>query len=152
MTPTLIKLKGIVTNGERVYDRPEMKKMVLDELEGKRFEEIIKKEHIAKTDQQLAYYFGGIISGTCMRNEMFGGWSKDDVDHHLRSVVCAYKEIRIVNGKPTITERVDSLSEYNVDQMVLFLEGVLQYLSTMDIVPLPPNEYELKKYQPHARP
>jgi hypothetical protein len=143
---TLIKLKGTVTNGERVYDRPEIKKMILDELEGKRFEEIVKKEHIEKTDKQRAYYFGGIIAGTCMRSLMFDGWTKDEIDIHFRKLLRAYKAVRTINSRITIEDRHDSIADYNVDEMSLFLEDVLNYLARFEIYPLPSDEYELKKY------
>ncbi len=146
MAEVKIKLKGTVTNGKRIYDRPEIKKMLLDELEGKRFEEIIQKEHIDKTGQQLAYYFGGIIAGTCMRCESFGGYTKNEIDHHFRTVLRPYKASRLVNGRMTVEDRVDDIGAYSIDEMSLFLEDVLNLLASYGINPLPSDQYLLKKY------
>ena len=147
---TLIKLRGTVENGKRMYDHPELKTAILQELEGKRFEEIIKKEHAEKTINQLGYYFGGIIAGTCMKMNIFGGWTKSEIDIHLRTILRSYKAVRIVKGKATIEDRYDDIGEYSIDDMSLFLEDVISYLATENIFPLAPEDYNLKKYILHV--
>lgn len=146
MAEVKIKLKGIVTNGKRVYDRPEIKQAILAELEGKRFEEIIQKEHVDKTGKQLAYYFGGIIAGTLMKMEMFKGQTKTEIDLDLKRLLRPYQKVFKENGKLIIKEMYDDIAEYNIDEMSLFLEDVLNFLASHDIHPLSPEEYNLKKY------
>jgi hypothetical protein len=146
MAEALLKLRGYVHNGKRVYDHPDIQKMVLDELEGKRFEELIKKEHVSKSSKQLGYYFGGIIAATCMKAEKFGGWTRDEIDDFLREILRPYKVVRSVNGKMTVEDKTDSLADYSVEEMSLFLEDVLNFLATEDIHPLSSEDYNLKKY------
>ncbi len=144
--PTQLKLRGDVKNEKPIYDHPDIYEMIMKELEGKRFEVIFKKEHIDVTANQWAYYFGGIIGGTCMRCAMFEGWTKDEIDLHFRKTLRSYTISRLINGKMTYEQGYDDIGRYSLDEMVLFIEDVLNYLATFEIIPLSPQDYNLKRY------
>jgi hypothetical protein len=135
--------KGTVRNGIIVYDYPKLYSGKLKSLEGKRVDVSLELEHEPVTKYQWAYYFGGIIKGTCMKSTAFAGWTYDEIHQaivaHLRTNT---KVVVFPDGSENILRYVDDLKQYSVGQMAVYIEDVLNFLAEKDIHPLPPDHYK----------
>lgn len=148
-----IKFLGKVINGRMLFDRPKLFQNILDSLEEQEFELTIKKRSRHKTRLQLAYYWGGIISGTCMKCEEFAGWTKEEIDEYFRTTLRSYTKSILYTDRKTkqvkeeirrVTERV---SEYDKEQLALYIEDVVRHLAlNFGITVLDPEEYKYAKY------
>lgn len=138
-----IKHKGILNNGKLIHDFPKVYKAKIDSLEGCRFELILEREHEKVTPSQWAYYYGGIIRGTCMKSETFSGWTFKEIHEailkHLRTNT---KVVIFPDGSETLMEYTDDLKQYSKLEKSKYIEDVLNFLAEKDIHPLPPDYYK----------
>lgn len=142
-----IILTGIVKNGRRIYNKPELLQRVLNDLDGRDFEEYITERPEGKTPSQRAYYFGGIIKKTCMESEPFRGWSFDEIDHFFRQKFISYKTTKSIEGIEITFNVVDDISSLSKKKMSEFIDRVIQFLDEHEIKVLSPGEYYYGKYQ-----
>lgn len=140
---------GIVRNGKPYFDLFKLYNAELLQLEGKRFQMTIQKEHVPKTQAQRGYYFGGIIRKSCMSTESFGGWEFDEIDNYLRRSVRTRKKV-VVNkeGEERTVDFVDAdIEHYTKDEMAQYINDVLDYLALYhEIHPLEASKYKYGKY------
>ena len=143
---TGIKHKGKIINGRRIYDYPDLIKNQMVILEGKRFIEVIEQEPRSKTVPQLAFYYGGVIAGTCMEATLFEGWLETDLDFFFRSLFLSYNKTfydGLISKTITVTENLSNVSK---QQMALFLDNVIRWLAERKVKVLDPDQYKYGKY------
>lgn len=142
-----IKHSGHVKNGVKYYDNPELYRQQLQELEGKRFVEIIKEKHQSPSRSQYNYYRGGILS-TCHSSEIFSHFdTKDDIhtDYFAPKFLSYVVQVKIKNERYEV-KRVRSLTELNDKEMSVFIERVLADAAELGIQVLSGEEYYNKYY------
>lgn len=145
---TKIVFKGTARNGQLIFDHPKLWESQIFELEGKRFDLVIEQESKPKSISQLGYLFGGIIESTCLRSNVFEGWTKDEVLAYLLSKLTSYtKEVIYPDGHRELIVTHDDISGYDKEQLRLFIDQVIIFLSsTHGLVVLSPDEYRYEKY------
>lgn len=147
-TTLTIKHYGRVVNGKKVYLRPDILTKNLEMLEGEEFEEIIKKKAKAVSSRSKGFYFGGIIR-VCSGQEMFGGWTEDDIhDYFAGMFLSHYAEEKAFNTKKeTFTktvQKVKSISSLNSKEMSEYIEKVISWLAYHGIEIETPEQYKNK--------
>ena len=143
--------KGLIRNGRFVWDRPEVVTKAMEALEGKRIKASFEEEDNDISRSQFGYYFGGIIRNTCLRSEIFKGWSVEEIDNHFRTKFLSLqnmKEMKLPDGRIRLVRIISHMSfeDISKDEMTEFIEKVIEELNSHDIHPLSPDEYNLKKY------
>lgn len=140
----IIKHYGIVKNYKLQFYNPQRYYANLRELNGREFENIIQEKKEDITLDQYGYYFGGILP-TALQSNIFGGWTKDELDAYLSkkylSKIVIKKiwneiiEFRVTPSKTKISKKI--FSE--------FIEKVLIHMEIEGIHVLSPQEYYLEK-------
>ena len=133
---------GRVENGAILWDRPHMRYSQLLQLEGKEIQETISERSHSTSDSMRGFYFGGIIKCTLMQTEEFAGYTKEEIHQTLMKELRSYN--KEVSGKQKTF--VDEFRNFNRKQVNEFVEDVLNFLGTLDIQVLTPEEYKLGKY------
>lgn len=137
---------GIVENNRLKFDRIKLFDAEVAKLEGQRFELTLAKEYARPTRSQFAYYFGGIIKGTCMKTTLFEGWTYREIDDHIRTELRNHHKILVLpTGKEKVSVATDDIENYTKEEMTLFIDDVLNYLATLEIFPLGPDQYKYDK-------
>mgnify|MGYP001564807091 FL=1 len=72
---------GTVTKGRLIYDEPERRLVWLAKLEGKRFEESVRRERSQRSLQQNRYYWGVVIE---ILLTYFEGYTKNELHEALK--------------------------------------------------------------------
>lgn len=148
MSNVPIILRGKIIKGEKYYFNERLAKLQYEKLEGKEFEEILqeKREHISS--DQYAYYFGGIIAGTCMKATIFEGWTKEEIDQYFCNELLSLSKVRMVGGKVKQITTVRQKSELSMKEFAEFVDNVINLLAMEhQIAVLPPEDYKLGKYK-----
>ena len=150
-TTIVLKHYGKVVQGVKRYYRPELLADNLAELEGKEFEEVLKEKTKHVSTDAHAFYRAGII-GTAMKDEMFGGWTKDEVHDHFAGLFLSYADKeKAINGegKTVMIDvlKIKSTSSLNSKQMFEFCEKVIRWLAFHKIIVKDPEQYQLTKYR-----
>jgi len=143
-----IKHSGEVRNGVKYYDNPDLYRQQLQELEGKRFVEIIKEKHQSPSRSQHNYYRGGILPA-CHKSEHFSYFDKtEDIheDYFSEKFLTYKKEVQIDNERYLITRKI-STSSLNQKEMSEFIERVIARCSELGIMVPDPNEYYNKYFE-----
>jgi hypothetical protein len=143
-----IRHLGIIKNGNFKPYKPELFENNLQQYEGKPVYIVFQEYLPDKTQDQLGYYYGGIITGTCMQTEIFGGWTKEEIDNFFQSMFLqetVYKEVAGEVRDFTIRRRISSLSKKDLS---VYIQQVIQWLSLEDIIVLDSELYIAKKYKP----
>lgn len=144
-----IKHTGIIKNGRKIYDNPNLYTDQIISLEGKKFEEVIKEKHNEVTHNQYGYYRGAILP-TCHKTEMFSYFDKKDDIHenYFAPLFLSYiVMVRLPNRKPYEQTKVRSLADLSKDEMTEFIERVLAHCVENNINCPPPEAYYQKYYQ-----
>ena len=81
-----VKHKGKVTDGELYLNNVEYYKLCLKEFEGKEIEVVVKEKEKDPTLRQYGYYYG-VVLPTALKDETFGGWTKEELDAYLKSIL-----------------------------------------------------------------
>ena len=137
-----IIFRGEVRNGKKIHDRPELYQMQLNDLEGKRFEEVIRPEHVPPSPNQRAYYRAGIIRMACMKSNFFAGYTEEEIHQELMRTLRAY----IKNINDTDHEFTQEYSAFSKEQHALYIDDVLNWLAMHEIYPEPPENFKFNRY------
>jgi len=143
-----IKHSGEVRNGVKYYDNPDLYRQQLQELEGKRFIEIIKEKHRTPSNGQYGFYRGGILP-ICYTTEMFSYFdNKDDIhSNYFAPKFLSYKVVvKVKNERYEIT-KVRSLTELSEKEFAMFIERVIIECSELGIEIPDHNQYYNKYYK-----
>lgn len=116
------KFSGIINNGKVVLDEQDAYEGYLLTLEDKRIELVIKKEEIARTNQQSKYLFGVVYQ--LISEET--GYSKEEVHELMKSIYL--KDHKIINDKRYTVIR--STHDLNTQEMTEYIENVKRFAST----------------------
>lgn len=151
MSKVIYKLYGKVVNGSLIQYNPDLHKQVVNSLEGKEFELILKEKKKRVSLDQHGYYRGAIVK-ECTNYEIFGGWSEDDIHDFFADQFLSYKKTLIVrydDGSELVRtlRKIESTSGLSTKEMSEFIEKVIMWLSSQGIVILSPEEYYLGKYK-----
>lgn len=138
----VVKHNGTVVNGIIEWDYPKVRYQNLVEFEGMRIEETITLQDRKATKSMFGYYFGGLISATLMKQEMFKGLTKEEIHQELMKELRPYQ--KEVNG--VLMDFVDDIKTYKVEQMKLYIDDLLNWLGMHDIQPLSIDQYKQNKY------
>ncbi len=142
-----IRHYGIVRNGKKVYYNPELYVRQLQDLEGKEFEETISPKFKKPSQGLFAFYWGGIIS-TCLTDEQFGGWDKDEADAWFcKLFLTRMVQKTMPDGQNIQIPIIRGTSDLSQEEMIEFCLKVEMYLANRGIQLLTPEEYNLTKYR-----
>lgn len=142
-----IRHYGVVRNRKKLYYKPELQLLQLEQLDGKEFEETIKERKQQISPSTHGYYRGGVIT-SCLVTEMFGGWTEDEVhDHFVNMFLTTIVEKVFPDGRRIEIPHVESTGDLSQQRMNAFIEDVVRYLDANDIKILSPEEYNLSKYR-----
>ncbi len=146
----IIKHRGKIINGKRIYDNQPLHTESLHDLEGQRFEEIIKLEYKKVSNDAHGYYRGGVL-GECMEYELFGGWDREDVHEHFARLFLSHKVTIKYVGEITTTfkeeTKIQSTSDLSSKEMFEYCERCIQWCAERGIIIKTPEEYYLGKYK-----
>lgn len=141
-----VKHSGEVRGGVKYYDNPDIYRQQLQELEGKRFIEIIKEKHKKLTRSQQNYYRGGILPA-CHKSEHFYHFDKtEDIheDYFSEKFLTYKKEVKIDNERYLIKKKISTAS-LNQKEMAEFIERVIAHCGELGIE-VPDNTQYYNKY------
>lgn len=148
MSDVPIILRGKIVQGEKYYFNERLAKLQYQKLEGKEFEEILRPKREGISTDQYAYYFGGIIKGTCMEAEVFAGWTRDEIDKYLCTELLSITKVRIIGGKPKEIINVQQKSDLSMAEFAQFVDNVINLLAMEhQINVLPPEDYKIGRYK-----
>ena len=116
------KFIGIVKGQKVILDDQEGYDNYLISLDEKRIELVIKKEEIARTNQQSKYLFGVIYH--LISEET--GYSKEEVHEMMKSILL--KDHKEVNGKRYTVIR--GTHDLTTVEMTEYIEGCKRFAST----------------------
>lgn len=136
---------GIITNGERQYYNEAYYNSVMKELEGKEFVETIKLKPKRVSLDAFGYYYGGVV-GSALNDEMFGGWTKDDVDDFFSDMFLSFhKPVAMTIGGHTENVYLRKVTSkgagFTSKQMSEYTEKVIIWLATHGIPVMTPEQY-----------
>lgn len=142
----MIRLTGKIEKGKIIYNFKDLADETFRTLEGKEFELTIREKRKKVTLDQHAYYRKGII-GEALKNEMFGGWDKDEVHDFFSDKFLGefyWKKYYDDYNKTTsqITDRkVKSTSNLSTKEMSEYMDKCIRWLAEHDIVVLTPEQF-----------
>ncbi len=148
----LLKHYGKIINGKKIYYNHDLYLESVKALEGFEFEEVLKEKHKKVSEDAFGYYYGGVI-GEAMKYEMFGGWSKDDIDDFFSSLFLTYNKTLCLiddNGKQifhTIKKVESKSSGFSSKKMKAFTDKCIQWLAENGIVVHSSEQYLAGKYK-----
>jgi len=144
----LIKHYGKVRNGKLSFHNEPLWEQQRWALEGKEFEIVMKQRHRPVTNDQYAYYFGGLLT-TCFDNDYFSHFDKAaDVSIYFEDKFLAKDVAIVIGGKPKIVRKYDSLSSLSKSEMAAFVDKAFIHCNNdLHIKILTPEEYYLNAYQ-----
>lgn len=142
-----IRHLGVVKNGKFQAYKPELLKSELQEKEGQPVYLLVQDYEVEKTTDELGYYYGGIIAGTCMRTEIFGGWEKEEIDDFFQTMFLDEHITKMMKGEVVSFNRRNRISKLTKKNMSMFINKVIQYLASEGIVVLPSEMYLKSKYR-----
>lgn len=147
MPKPLIKHFGRVMNGRKVYHNKALYYQQMALLEGKEFEEVIKERKKKVTNDQYAYYFGGVLN-ECFNTEIFSAFNKAaDVHEYFEYKFLSYNVMIEVGDVKKEKTKYWSLSELGKKEMSNFIEKVIYHCKEdLKIKILTPEEYYTENY------
>lgn len=101
----------------------------------------------AKSKDQLGYLHGGIIRGTCMKTEYYGGWTAKEIYNDFCQRFAEETVYKERGGLIYELKVRDSIKDYSKKRMAEFITDILNFLAMEDIHPLSPEEYIIGKYK-----
>jgi len=147
----IIKHRGVIKNGKRIYDNFNLHVEALHDLEGQRFEEIIKLEYKSVSNDAHGYYRGGVL-GECMEYELFGGWEREEIHKEFAKRFLSYKKVTkylAADGTTSFKEEdeTQSTADLSSKEMFEYCEKCIQWCAERGIIIKTPEEYYLGKYK-----
>lgn len=148
MEAGIIKHLGIPVDGEFKPYKPGLLKSDLLRNNGKPMYLCLMPYREEKSVDQLGYLHGGIIEGTCIHTEMFGGWTHDEIYQYFLSKFAQYDVHKEASDGTIIEFPVrEQIRDFSKKRMSKFIEDVIAFLSINDIYVLSPDEYIVGKYK-----
>lgn len=143
-----IKHLGICKGGEFKPYKPGLLKSDLLRNEGKPMYLCLVPYKEEKSIDQLGYLHGGIIEGTCVHTEMFGGWTHDEIYNYFLTKFAQFDVHKeMPDGNIVEFSMREPIRDFSKNRMSKFIEDVINYLAINDIHVLPPEEYIVGKYK-----
>lgn len=142
-----------VKNSKFIWEDGDMFLAKKRSLEGCRGFAIIEQVKEEISQNQYAYYFGGIIRSECMSSEQFAGWTESEIHQHLFSELRSYnKEVIYPDNKREVKTFVDDFSSYGKKDMSTYIEELIPHLNNeYEIFPKSSRYYSYNKYRPVNR-
>ncbi|MES3018208.1 MAG: hypothetical protein V4721_10535 [Bacteroidota bacterium] len=147
-----LKHFGKIINGQRFYYNADLHKEALHKLEGQEFEETIKLKHKPVSHDAFGYYYGAVI-GTALEFEMFGGWTKDEVDDFFSDMFLSYTKtlcLKQDSGDDDLytVRKIESKGNgFSSKKMKEFTDKVIIWLAENNIVVPPSEAWHLGRYK-----
>jgi hypothetical protein len=127
--------RGKVEQGKKIYDNPSRYLVQLSKLEGKRFEEVIRKEKSKRSLGQNSYYWGVVVE--ILRDRF--GYEEDEA----KEVHIGLKLLFLRTHKGEALESVRSTTKLNTAEFEDYLEKIRRWASKEHGIYIPlPNEVE----------
>lgn len=139
---------GTAKNGVRHYFNKPLLDMVMQDLEGKDFEMVIKEKKKKVSVEAHGYYRAGVIA-ECLTHETFGGWLKEEIHEFFAKMFLSYevRERHLLKDGTTgfkIVPKIRSTSKLSSKEMWEFTEKVIRYLAMEHtIIIKSPEQYKL---------
>jgi len=142
---------GLVKKGNLIYYNTDLLQQSIKDLEGKEFELVLKEKYKKASEDAFGYYFGGIIQ-EALKYEIFGGWTKEEVDDFFSDMFLSYTKtlcIKPTNGFEEFKtiRKVESKSNLSSKRMKEFTEKVIVWLAENGIIVQSSENYLLGKYK-----
>lgn len=149
MSAPIYKHYGKVVKKEMHFYHPEILQNIINSLEGKEFELILKEKHKKVTHDTHSYYRGGIVK-EALQYECFGGYTEDDFHELMASMFLTVHSTKLIHGDTEEPlqipcSRTRSTSELTQKEMGEFIEKVIRFLAQQGIVIKTPEQYYLEK-------
>lgn len=150
MSAPTYKHYGKVVKGELSFFYPEILQNIINSLEGKEFELILKEKHKKVSHDTHSYYRGGIVK-EALQFECFGGYTEDDFHELMADMFLKVHTTKFlhIEGQEEPTQipctKILSTSELNQKDMGIFIEKVIRFLAEQGIVIKTPEQYYLEK-------
>lgn len=136
------KVIGVIKNGKFTPFTPSIYKDALQSYENKIVDLYITEHEEPRTPSQLGFYYGVIIRKVCMNTEKFSGWEEPEIDKFFKSLYLVTRDWRVIGGRKYEVVSTESLSSISKKRLSAFIEKVVAWLATEDIiVPDPENVY-----------
>ena len=135
-----VKHKGKVTDGELYLNNVEYYKLCLKEFEGKEIEVAVKEKEKDPTLRQYGYYYG-VVLPTALKDETFGGWSKEELDAYLKSNFLQKTKLKVINNIPVELRYSPSKAIITKEEMTEFLNKVITFLAQQGVIVPESHEY-----------
>ena len=127
--------RGKIEKGRKIYDNPSRYLVLLSKLEGKRFEEVIRKEKSKRSLSQNSYYWGVVVE--ILRDYFV--YEEDEAEEVHDGL--KLKFLRIHEGEALETMR--STTKLNTAEFEDYLEKIRRWASKEHGVYIPsPNEID----------
>ena len=133
-----------VENNVLLWFEPKLLQREINNFDGKEGYILFYLEDIPASKDQYGYFYGAIIK-ECEESNVFQGMNKREIAKILLHEITAAEKIVVYpDGKKKTIITVDSLSQYTVKEMSVFIEKTLAYLSTeLGINVRPAEQYRL---------
>ena len=137
-----VRHRGKVIDGKLHLHNIDYYNLCLQEQEGKEIEIIVQQQERDPTLRQYGYYYG-VVLPTALKDETFGGWTKEELDAYLKSNYLQKSKMKIINNVPVELKSSPSKAAISKEEMTEFLNQVITFLAQQGIVV--PESYEYIK-------
>jgi hypothetical protein len=138
-----------VENGKFIFEDKEMLDFVRKNLEGKRGYALIEEVKKDVSNDQYAYYFGGIIRKECMVSETFAGMKETEVHGVLMMETGFMQTVTFdhpVKGR-VIYQIPEDIKKWSMKKMAGYIQQVIALLNTeYHIYPKPASHYKYNRF------
>lgn len=148
MAKIVYRLYGKILNGIPKFYNDNLYRQTIIELEDKEFELVMKEKHYKVSNDQYGYYHAAIIE-ECMKDEMFGGWTHDDIDDMFSSAFLTVKRsLTTADGNTHIIAKTISKGQgFSKKDMSEFIEKCILWCAEHGIIIHSSEQYYLDKYK-----
>lgn len=143
-----IKHLGTSKNGEFKAFKPKLLKSDYLQYDDQPCYVVIMPYVEAKSHDQLGFLHGGIIAGTCMKTELYAGWTAKEIYNDFCTMFAedtVYKERG--DGVMIEVKVREAVKDFSKKRMSQFINDILNFLAFHDIHTLSPEEYITGKYK-----
>lgn len=133
------------SQGTLIFKNAELFDKDVAQYAGKEVVITVEEKNGKPSDDQYGYYHAGILA-TALKTELFGGWTKDDLDEFLSNKFLGDRKIRTINGVQVEIKHTPSKATISKRRMSLFIENVLSFMSEHGIKIPEPQYVSTKRY------
>jgi len=144
-----LRHKGKVIDGQLHLNNVDYYTHCLKEYEGKEIELIMQEKEKDPTLRQYGYYFG-VVLPTALKDETFGGWTKEELDAYFKSNFLQKSKMKIINNIPIELRYSPSKTAISKEEMTEFLRQVITFLAQQGVVVPESHEY-IKAYDTNGK-